>query len=587
MIKVIIDDYMLDLSNEALNIVEKNNIFRDNITKTYSLPFYLQLTEDIAVAFGMVSVKNITNYSTNIAVKVLVNNNYYDGTLKISQIVDLKATITLYYGSETLAVYSKNLKELPFEIVKTASITMFAQKQNEIAWPNATHNYVTIYNDEIQKKTNYENFEGFLNQTSAGYYLTNYEQTVDDEIIYYNKNVLAPMPYLMEMLRVGYAEESLTMKGSFVDDSFNHKIVHIPDTYLEKFSVLQYEIYSFATNTYKYLSNNKVVSEYSKTHSLTSIGSYNLKIGLHLNEMLADDFDLQIKHGSALIYEAKSSRAPIDIEEQLTINRSSASDATELKIILKLNEQTESIEAFNLFEFEFQEGKLNVFPNTFALADFMPDCTFKQLVDCVANLFNLDVDIIDNIVYLNYIETSMKDIVFVNHQEFEVENPIRKINTSKAYKLKYANNTEIIIDKTGVIFNNDVDAEDLTTIDLPVIPLEIIENEDKITGKFTADAATLKLCLYNGLVNEEPLAVETINNRSLALTNIYENCWKNWLKFRCNSEVYEDTYFAHVDAVLNITKGISKYKKKHIIKEISKTSINKDYNKVKIISETF
>ena len=586
MIKVLINDYLLDLSNIALNIVEKNNIFRDKITKTYSLPFYLNLTEDIGKALGMINISNIEDYETHTAVKVISNNNYYNGTFKISKIEGLKASVTLLYGSENLPVYEKQLKELPFEIINTIDLRAYAKTQILKNWPDATHNFVTVTNNDISADTNYDAFEGFVNNYEDDAFKINTSTTIDTKEVYYNVNVMVPMPYIMEILKVGYAQEKLTLKGSFVDDTFNHKIVHVPDNYLEKFSMFQYQIYSFKNNTQKYIADNRVISEFSKTHNVASLGSYKLKFSINLNEIIAANFELKIKLGPQIIYEATSLNEEINIAEDLTINIDADSEYTQLSIVLKLNEQSESIEAFNLFEFEFQEGKLNVFPDTFNLANFMPDCTFKEYVDAIANLCNLDVDIIDNIVYLNYIETSMPNMVYDDHSAFEVPNPPREINKAKVFKLKYDDGSELSVNKNGIVYNSNVDDDDLTTIDIPVIPLKVIDNEGKITAETTSDYTTLKLCLYNGLVNNKPLAVENINGRSLSISNIHSLFWKNWLHFRTNSEIYEDTFFAHVDSVFKISKGSSKYKKKHIIKEISKKSVNKKYNKVKIISET-
>lgn len=114
-----------------------------------------------------------------------------------------------------------------------------------------------------------------------------------------------------------------------------------------------------------------------------------------------------------------------------------------------------------------------------------------------------------------------------------------------------------------------------------------MQNIDGIkTANQVKETAGLKLVLYNGLVDNLPLAASSFNNRKLDIRSFYDN-WQNWLKFRTSSEVIEDTFFAHVTENFDVRKGLLKYNKKHIIKEVKTVTVNSKFNKVSVISETF
>ena len=93
--------------------------------------------------------------------------------------------------------------------------------------------------------------------------------------------------------------------------------------------------------------------------------------------------------------------------------------------------------------------------------------------------------------------------------------------------------------------------------------------------------------LYNGVVNSNNVAVDIISEKSLKLQDIYNNHFKNWLRFRANAFVYTDTYLEHFTSNTNINQGIFKYEKKHLVKSIKKTRISTEHYKVDVESESF
>tara|TARA_R110002096_G_C14661308_1_gene728025 strand:+ start:26789 stop:28552 length:1764 start_codon:yes stop_codon:yes gene_type:complete len=587
MIKVLINDYILDLASTGVTIVEKNNMFRNEQTKSFSYPFPLILTDEIAIALGISDIKNICNYPTKINVTVIENSTYYSGYLKISKIVNKTANITLFYGYETLAVYDMLLNTLPFQKVNVADVKAFAKTQNSKQWPDATHNFVTIKDTDYVNNNDYSYFEGYINNTLDGDFIENVFVTVDGNSVASNKNIMMPMPYLMEILKVGYAQENKVIKGSFVDDVFNHKIVYVPETHLEQFSTTQLDTFDFTTPTINYISGQIIYSSYKKQFVATFNGSYKLELKLDLPKEVASFFELKIDHGGTELFSLSSKDEEVHISETLTISVDDANSNLYVTFSLILKEQVKSIADYIFVKYEYQETKLNIFNNSYSLANFMPNITFRTFVNLIENIFNLDKNVQENVVYLNYIDDLLPTIIYDDHSKHETPIPIRFTDNEKVFALKFDDKQELFVNRNGIVpSTNASNLENVVSINMPIYPLKFSAAYGKATVVNTTENTTMKLCLYNGLVGLEPLAVEVLEGRNLQIKDIYKK-WKTWLHFRTNSEIIEDSFFASVSENFNIKKGMTKYNKKHIIKEIQKKSINKNFNKITIKTETF
>lgn len=574
------DTISLDLSALGITLNEQNNRFGNSIVKDYSFPFSFTISKELSLAFGLPTVNNISGYNSKIYGTVVRNNEFYYGYIKIYDIVGDKVFSTIYFGSETLAVYDVNLKNLPFEIVKQHAVS-YANNQINKAWPEATHNYVQVYRDDISSNTNYESFKGFVNNYNNGF-VTNTTENQAGTTVFHNNNVMVPMPYVMEVLKVGYGVENLELRGSFVEDSFNSKLVLVPDTFLEKYSELYSSVFSFTTPSLNYLAGDIVVSEYVKTLTYPSSGSYSFVFQINLPKELASFFSVVILQNTSTLFSFSSVDQDVKINEELTLNLSNSGS---IKVVLKLNQLEESIENYTFFSFESKDGQLNVFPDSYNIADFMPDILFREFVNTLKNWLNLETYTYGNSVYINYIEKEMPATIFKSCTHLEVKSPKRKISADKVYALTYADGQEVKVNKYGVTYSDTSDV-DLSNIEIPIIPLAVSINNDVLTASFNEETTNLKLCIYNGLQNGLPLAVETINGRSLALTQVVESFWKNWLNFRTNSEEIEEVVIVHKSEQINIHKGVFKNNQKMLIDKIKTKNINSEYNQVTINYET-
>ncbi|MDO6813837.1 hypothetical protein [Tenacibaculum soleae] len=597
MIKFQTLNFELDLTNKGISLQENSNYFSDSISKSFSMPFSISLTGEVAEKLGLVNINNVSSYANKIYGNVIVDNSFYEGYISINEIEDTIAELTLFYGKEVLAVFDKKLIQLPFPVVLAqGGLPTFAKNQLTKQWPEATHNFVKIFRPKLKEETNYEAFDNYLNNykfnatTSQWEFPTNSIENVEGVNTALNKNVMCPMPYLLEVLRVGFASEGLEMRGDFVNKKLNKKLVLVPKLFFQQFSESQFSDYSFSDFTFQETINGNTVNVYKRIHTPTDIGSFTLKMRLNMSNAIARYFHLTVKQNGVVLYDAFSENKQVIINETLSINIVNTTIYYDIEVELRLSYQDGSIANYNNFKYEYKEGQLNIFPTTYSLADYLPNITFRDLVNRVKNWQNLRFDYTDNAVYINYLENITDDLIYADKSHLEDPDKKRTLSKQNLFVLKYSgkDDTEIMVDKTGQIYDKtdfvDAETEELT---LNVTPLEVKENYGTVTGVYPEEETDIMLTLYDGLIADEPLSVDNIDNVKLNVQDIFLNFWQKWLKFRANSETYKDSFTLPVSEVLNIKQGIFKYNKKHLIKSIRKKRISKKLWEVNTESETF
>ncbi len=155
-------------------------------------------------------------------------------------------------------------------------------------------------------------------------------------------------------------------------------------------------------------------------------------------------------------------------------------------------------------------------------------------------------------------------------------------------RFNFTSKRDVLVGNKGQIYDKTdfVDSEKKELV-LNVTPLFVKDNDGVVTGVYPEEKTDIMLVLCDGLVANEPLAVDNIENIKLDVQHIFSNFWQKWLKFRANSETYKDSFVLPVSKPLNIKQGIFKYNKKHLIKSISKKGFSERFWQVNTESETF
>lgn len=592
MIKFQTDAWEWDLSNLGLTFNETSDYFSDKISKSFSFPVNVYLVEDVAVKLGLPNHNNIKSYQKKIYGYLIIDTKFYDAYLFINNLKGNRAEITFFYGKETLEVFDKKLSDLPFAATyATGGLTVFAKAQLAKEWPEATHNFPKIFRDEIQGRSYYEAFQFFMNNYTQNLgtwnFVTNSIVTIEDVETPQNRNVMVPCTYLLEILRVMFKYEGLQIKGEFTQHPLVKKLLYVPKNFFEKFAVTQFEDYSFGFFTSQETLNGNTINVYQKTHTPATIGTYSLKFKLNLSNAQARYFSLTVVQNGVTLYQASSTNKQVVINENLEINVIDDLAFFDIVVTLKLNEQDNSIEPYNSFSYEFKEGRLNVFPYAYNIANFMPNMKCRDFVNKIKTWFNLKLDYTANAVYITFLDNQLENIIFKNKTHLEEPEPTRTTYENNLFKLSYPDGQEVFYSADGQIFTTtDFVESETTPIDMDVLPLEVRENYGNVTAVYPEDEGDLMFCIFNGPVDGNNVAVDNIENQTLTLQDITQTFWKKWLKFRANSETYKDSFTMHISEQLDTKTGIFKYNKNHLIKSIRTKRIDEENWRVDVESET-
>ncbi|WP_435263440.1 hypothetical protein [Tenacibaculum sp. nBUS_03] len=581
------DNFELNLTKTKVTLIEENPLFYDYIVKKYSWPFSKHIDDDTLNKLGFLGLENAANYQTRFYGNLLIDNRFEKAYFIITDFRNKTLKGTLYYGAESIALLDVQLKNLPFSVIQTNSLAIHAKETITKSYPETGYNFPMVIDENFKSKSKYEAFKGVINNYKDGYFITNSNAMVDGVVTALNKNILVPYPYLMEILKVGFSTENIMMQGSFVSDKANEKLMVYTDSYLEKFSSDLPDGFQFTT-TSEFFDKGIVTATFNKPYQLNQKGSYAIDLFFNIpNELKVKEFSVAKQDQ---VYFTSTSNV---VNESFVLNIENIDDYGYLNFKLTLEKTANNpsdgignISGFNNFRFDLLDGSLNEFPKSFSLAEVMPDMTFGSLLNKLKNWLNLEITFNKNVVTIDYIEDKFLSVPLKDETHLEEEIPHIKFNQNKIYKLVHSLE-EKIISKKGVV-NDTVGYRKKDIIEIPsqVSMLPVVSKDDIFTAKIE-ETEGLQLFLYNGLKDEKPLAVSSLENRKFNLSEIYNRYWKKWLTFRLNSETIKDKFKTDELEEFNISGGRFKYNKKQLYKKIKKTRNSENQWSITIESESF
>ncbi|WP_028890884.1 hypothetical protein [Tenacibaculum sp. 47A_GOM-205m] len=581
------DNFELNLTETKISLIEENPLFYNYFVKNYSKPFSKKVDDEVSKKLGFLDLENSANYETKHYGKLLIDNDFEEAYLLLTDYDNNILQGYVYFGSHSIELLDTPLSNLPFPVEQTSSLTVHAKEVIQKFYPEVDYNFPMVIDEGFKSTSKYEKFEGIINNYVNDNFVTNSFQTVEGESVAFNKNVMVPFPYLMSILKTGFDSVGMVMQGSFVSDKITEKILVYTSKILEKFYSSLPEGFQFNT-TSEVWDNGVVSADYSRFYSISQTGSYNVEVYLNIpSELVVNEFSIEFNN--EIIFSSNSNY----ISKSLSLNVKNTADLGSLIFSLKLRKYTDnpsdgigSIQAFNNFDFYFSDGELNVFPNSFSLSQVMPDMTFGKFLNKIKNWLNLEITFNKNVVTINYIEEKFLEVNFKDERHLEVEKPKRQFNQNKFFKLITSNDT-LLIGKEGVVSNpQGIREEDITTIDMELEIMPVKSKDGIFTAYKNKDTNDFKLFLYDGLQNNLPVALEKISERSYSLNEVFDKYWKKWLYFRLNSETYKDKFPASIIEDFSISEGRFKYNRKHIYKKIKRTRKNEEEWDIEIESET-
>lgn len=581
-----LDGFQYDLTGFGLTFNEESPWFSDQTKSSYVLPFHAPWDSELVVKLGLVTEPNVINYKSKVEGFLMVDNQMFDAYLGVYDVGDKKLELRIFYGKEVLNVFKMKLSELPFPIVDTeGDLNNFSLQTLSRSWPDVTHNFPMVYRPSISESADYEGFNGYVNLRTAGLESFRFNGTVivDGESKPNNFNVVSPMPYLLEILKVGFGTEGLEIRGEFVEHELIRKLLMVPSKYFEYYSDPNIrQVYSFSNSG----TVNGDVQTFTRTHNTSKNGTYSMHARLNFPKGVTKNFLFSVSYNGKTYFKASTKNEAINIDEKIDINVSD-DIFTPITVVLEIDQQQRDIERYNNIVFDFKDGRVNIFPETYSLKEVMPDLEFRSFFDVIVEWFNLDVTYYENSVYLDFLDNSILNRVYQDQSSFEDPDHRRDTMKNNLFKLRYLNGKEVWVSKSGQVFDDtEFSTSEITSIDFKVLPLVIERLNDVLTGSWPEEEAPVVVGIYDGVVNGLPIIIESVNGLSLSLNDIYENFHGNWLDLRTNAEVYKDKFEMLVSDVIDLKQGIYKYNKKFLVSKMKKRRINENWWQVEMESES-
>ena len=575
--------FELDVSNLKISFIEESNLFYDYFIKGYSLPFSIALTDEISRKFEFIDDFNTIGYSVRYEGVLQIDDVFDVATLQLKRQKGKKMESTFFYGKENVPFLEKKISEFPWPVINVEDLRTYAQSIIGKTYPEVDFNFPMVHHTGFSPE-NYDRFLGFLNHHNGSGFISNGYTTVDGEQVPNNANAMVPMPSVLAILKTIFESENYIVLGNFVNHVAIKKTLLFTDKHLLKYESTLPENYQFKSGS-ELWSSGVTTSTYYKRFNIGLVGSYSINCRFNLPRETS--FELTVSFGDAE-YLSKNS----DFEETFSFNVESQEELGFLTFDLKVkkggpsNTNVGSIEAYNLIQFEFEGGELNIFPKSFTLGQVLPDMKVKTFLNRLKNYFNLDVAIDKNRVYLNFAEDEFLRKQEFDESKFEQEDPERYFTTKKLYVLK-SNQEEILIDATGIVNSREgYSDEEITTIDTQVEMMPVLETPNGFTAVKKDDGLDFQLLFYDGLKNGLPLAVSNIDGFTFSLKEVHQNLWRKWLLFRLRSETIKDKFKISIHDLISIDRIRIKYNKKHLYKKIRRSRINDETWEIEVESET-
>ncbi|MDN3595335.1 hypothetical protein [Zunongwangia endophytica] len=588
------ETFQIDISRFGVSLNEESDLFTDSVNKNYSLPFTVEGDAELLAKLGLAHLENVTEIDVQIPCRLILPTRHYKANLFIGEIEGYRIECTITYGDEDLTVYDVELKNLPWPQIVTPDLRQYARSTNRKKWPDTAFNFPMVWKPKIAEDDNYEAFEGYINNYKDYGYVENVIDTSGEETRYLNKNVMAPMPYLLEIVRFIFAQEGKTVFGKAIDHPDLKRALYIPETYLEKFRGSEYQSWSFVEPSRQKNENLKSYSVYERILSPTEIGSFEIDFSISLDPVQARYFEFNIyrqdsiSNERTLLKEARSTSNRVKLDDKFSITIEEKTQFDKIVVELILENQNQSIANFNNFEYSFKGGRLNQFPTAFSLANFVPDMTAGEYINLIKNWLNLDIDIQERFVIINFAQKSVLERTSRDHSH--LDDPKKKFthNSNRFYKISYANGETYFYNKNGRVYSDQIEeGTEEIEIELDLQPALVEPNKGVTTAIAPKETSDLDFCLYDGVnVNGLPTCAENIS-RTLSLDNVGNNFWVNWLWFRIHSKSFKDSFECSPQEIYELKELSYKYNELHLIKKLSKKYQSEKVMKVEVESESF
>ena len=215
----ITSQFVLDLSRIAISYQEENPRFKDTFFTQYSLPFEFQMNADLRLRMGNYTALNATKLKKKYDGYHVLDGRVRKGTLEILSVEGNLVSAQIDSGFEQLPNFEKKLCDLPLLRKRVPDIYAHANEIVAKKYPEVDYNFPKVVYPKDKSQKGWELFFQFINNYGSGGFIRNEANR--------NYNIMHPMPYLLYVLKTGFADAGYELAGDILtDEDFTQQVLY-------------------------------------------------------------------------------------------------------------------------------------------------------------------------------------------------------------------------------------------------------------------------------------------------------------------------------------------------------------------------
>ena len=559
--------FVLDLSRIAISYQEENPRFKDTFFTQYSLPFEFQMNADLRLRMGNYTALNATKLKKKYDGYHVLDGRVRKGTLEILSVEGNLVSAQIDSGFEQLPNFEKKLCDLPLLRKRVPDIYTHANEIVAKKYPEVDYNFPKVVYPKNKGQKGWELFFQFINNYGSEGFLRNEANR--------NYNIMHPMPYLLYILKAGFADAGYELAGDILtDEDFTQQVLY--------------------SNTPYYLTTAQqehTLTAVEPTYEFATAGMWRLVCD---NQPISGQVAIRLKLDNVIIREFSFEKP-----ETLSFTQVLTIDTTGQTLVLEIEgtPQPQLSMNLNIVAQHSEDGNVIeqvINPNIVDLKRAVPDVTFGELVKTIKNWKNYDMFIKEHKLYMNRIKveerTHAKDF-----RPWEVREPKKTFLTKQSYLIKFPEMddkayqlpvVQVTADSYQVLNAQEVtQLTNVTEIQIGGYCLPRIMYE----GIYTAIARksgeqTIGMIWYDGLHNGQNNA----GFRKTLTPPLVAEYWKDWYKMRIAATEYTWSFVCNKNQFRHIAlrDTILAYNQRMLIKSINKSVLDKEHYQVEITTIT-
>jgi hypothetical protein len=557
--------FVLDLSRISISYQEENPRFKDTFFTQYSLPFEFQMNADLRLRMGNYTALNATGLKKKYGGYHIIDGRVRKGTLEILSVEGNLVSAQIDSGFEQLPNFEKKLCDLPLLRQRVPDIYEHAKEICTQKYPSVNYNFPLVVYPKDTAQKGWEHFLQFINLGNGVDGFTRNEPNR-------SYNIIHPMPYLLYVLKAGFADAGYELAGDILtDEDFSQQVLYSNIPYYLTTAQQEHELTAVAP-TYEF-----------PTAGTWRLVCDNQRINLPPTPSKGET-TLRLKLDNVVIREFTFERSDtLSFTQLLTIDTTTQTLALEIdgtpqpQLTMNLNIVAQHSEDGNVIE-----QVIN--PNIVDLKRAVPDVTFGELVKTVKNWKNYDMTIEGNKLYMNRIKLEERNRA-KDFRPWEIREPKKTFLTKQSYLIKFPEMDDKayqlpIVQVTANSYQvlSPQEASKLTEVTEVQIggyclPFVVYKGKYAPIARKSGEQ-TIGLIWYDGKLGFR---------KSLTPPQVADY-WKDWYKMRIAAAEYTWSFICNKNQFrhINLRDTILAYKQRMLIKSINKTVLDPQHYQVEI-----